>query len=66
MSYYNYHAQIKKLLDSGRLVSIEKSKHPDFSFYFVFDTEKGIIRKPIRPHAVYRYEEYLKDFINKF
>lgn len=59
MGYYNYHAQIKKLLDSGKLVSIEKSDNPDFAFYFVFLTDKGLISKPIRPHATSRYIQYL-------
>lgn len=49
MSYYNYHAQINKLLKNNRLLTIEISQHTDFSFYFVFNTEKGLIKKPIRP-----------------
>lgn len=62
MGYYNYHAQIKKLLISGNLIRIEPSDKAEFAFVFVFLTEKGIVKKPIRPHAVYRYEEYLNNY----
>ncbi|NCA92524.1 hypothetical protein EOM82_04645 [bacterium] len=62
MGYYNYHAQIKKLLNCGNLIGIEPSDKAEFAFVFVFLTENGIIKKPVRPHAVYRYEEYLKNF----
>lgn len=52
--YYNYHGRIMERIENGELVDIVESKDPQFAMVFVFNTAP--YTRPIRPHAVFRYD----------
>ncbi len=57
---YSYHNTIKKRINNGELIGIEKAKDSSFAFVFIFKTKPHF--KPIRPHAVYRYLNILEKY----
>ena len=55
--YYNYHGRNLQRIENGELVAVEKSERTEFAFVLVFSTHPFF--RPIRPHAVWRYEKTL-------
>lgn len=54
---YPYHNRIKQRIANGELVGIEQGSG-EFAIVFVFSTPP--FTRPIRPHALWRYEEILR------
>ena len=59
--YYNYHARNMERIKNGELVDFEFCEG-EFALILHFITEP--FRRPIRPHAVYKYEEILRGYKN--
>ena len=57
---YPYHNRIKQRINNGELIGIEKSDDGQFAFVLIFSTPP--YTRPIRPHAVFRYEELLTQY----
>ena len=53
---YSYHNRIKQRIANGELVGIEKGEG-EFAIVLLFNTPP--YRRPIRPHALWRYEGIL-------
>ena len=56
---YPYHNRIRQRINNGELVGIEESGKKEFAFILVFNTYP--FTRPIRPHAVYRYKDLIKE-----
>lgn len=56
--YYNYHARNMERIRNGELVGFEFCEG-EFALVLKFSTEP--FTRPIREHAVYKYEEILKE-----
>ena len=57
--YYNYHARNIERIRNGELVGFEFCKG-EFALVLIFRTAP--FTRPIREHAVCKYEEFLKKF----
>ena len=53
---YSYHNRIKQRIKNGELIGIEEG-YGEFAVVLLFSTSP--YRRPIRPHAMWRYEEIL-------
>ena len=53
---YSYHNRIKQRIKNGELIGIEEG-YGEFAVVLLFSTSPH--RRPIRPHAMWRYEEIL-------
>lgn len=60
--YYNYHARNMERIRNGELVGFEFCGEGEFALILKFSTAP--FTRPIREHAVYKYEEILKEFNN--
>lgn len=58
--YYNYHARNMERIRNGELVGFELTDGGEFALVLKFNTYP--FTRPIRTHAVYKYEEILKNF----
>lgn len=56
--YYNYHARNMERIKNGELVGFEFCEG-EFALVLKFSTEP--FTRPIREHAVHKYEEILKE-----
>ena len=59
--YYNYHARNMERIKNGELVGFEFCEG-EFALVLKFSTYP--FSRPIRPHAVYKYEEILRGYKN--
>lgn len=59
--YYNYHARNMERIRKGELVGFEFCEG-EFALVLKFNTAP--FTRPIREHAVYKYEEILRGFKN--
>lgn len=59
--YYNYHARNMERIKNGELVGFEFCEG-EFALVLKFSTYP--FSRPIRPHAVYKYEEILRSYSN--
>ena len=59
--YYNYHARNMERINNGELVGFEFCEG-EFALVLKFSTYP--FSRPIRPHAVYKYEEILRGYKN--
>lgn len=59
--YYNYHARNMERIKNGELVGFEFCEG-EFALVLKFSTYP--FSRPIRPHAVYKYEEILRGTCN--
>ena len=57
--YYNYHARNMERIKNGELVGFEFCEG-EFALVLKFSTYP--FSRPIRPHAIWKYEEILKNF----
>ena len=57
--YYNYHARNMERIRNGELIGFEFCDDGEFAIVLKFKTEP--FHRPIRPHAIYKYEEILKE-----
>lgn len=55
---YPYHNRIKQRINNGELVGVLPSEKEEFAFVLVFSTFP--YHRPIRHHAVWKYEDILK------
>lgn len=55
---YPYHNRIKQRILSGELIGIEDSDKEEFAFILLFNTYP--FTRPIRHHAIGKYEYLLK------
>ena len=62
--YYNYHARNMERISNGELVGFELCEEGEFALVLQFSTYP--FTRPIRLHAVYKYEEILRGFSNGF
>lgn len=60
--YYNYHARNMERIRNGELVGFELTDGGEFALVLYFNTEP--FSRPIRHHAVYKYEEILRGYNN--
>jgi hypothetical protein len=60
--YYNYHARNMERIKNGELVGFELTDGGEFDLVLKFSTYP--FSRPIRPHAVYKYEEILRGYKN--
>lgn len=56
--YYNYHARNMERIKNGELVGFEFCEG---EFALVLNSSTEPLTRPIREHAVYKYEEILKE-----
>ena len=56
---YPYHNRIKQRIKNGELVRIEKGSG-EYALVFVFSTPP--FTRPIKPSALWRYEDILKSY----
>ena len=59
---YPYHNRILQRIKNGELIGFEFCEGGDFAVILHFCTEP--YTRPIREHAVYKYEEILRGFNN--
>lgn len=59
---YSYHNRIKQRIANGELIGAEKGDG-EFAIVLLFSTPP--YRRPIRPHALWRYEDILAEFENE-
>ena len=59
--YYNYHARNMERISNGELVGYEFC---DGEFAMILHFSTFPFTRPIRPHAVYKYEEILRGYNN--
>ena len=57
---YSYHNRIKKRIKNGELIGVEKSDRAEFAFVLLFSTPPHT--RPIRHHAVWRYDDILAQY----
>ena len=55
---YSYHNRIKQRILNGEFIGIEDSDKEDFAFVLLFNTYP--FTRPIRHHAIDKYEYLLK------
>ena len=61
--YYNYHARNMERINNGELIGFAFCEEDrDFALVLYFSTVP--FTRPIRPHAVYKYEEILRGYNN--
>ena len=58
---YPYHNRILQRIKNGELIGFEFC---DGKFALIFHFSTYPFTRPIRPHAVYKYEEILRGFNN--
>ncbi len=56
---YPYHNRIKQRINNGELVAIETSDRVEFECVLIFKTHP--YTRPIRPHAMWRYYDIIKE-----
>ena len=59
---YPYHNRIMQRIKNGELVGFEFCDDGEFALILQFSTYP--FTRPIRPHAVYKYEEILRGYTN--
>lgn len=57
--YYNYHARNMERIRNGELIGYELCDEGEFALILHFSTFPE--RRPIRDHALWRYEEILRN-----
>ena len=55
--YYNYHARNMERINNGELVGFEFT---DGEFALILHFSTHPFTRPIRPHAIYKYEHILR------
>lgn len=58
---YPYHGMIRHRINNGELTGIVPSDNSEFAFVLIFSTFP--YRRPIRHHAVCKYEDVIQKFV---